>query len=196
MGVVPILNFLHLHLSADERSLEVITWIKSLWSSNDNLNHHCPNDWYGKVFSKGNFIWTPPPAVGEAALEQLCGNMHLHNQNLHVICIPRLVTSPWRKQLLKISDLCITIPFDSIVWPESNFELLILAIILPFFSLHPSKLKSTKLVRESERNLQKVWKGDFPLGRNLLWERLQSAGILESMPGYLVRVVVSFNRDR
>ena len=82
---IPILNFLPLHLSADERNLDVIPLIKSWWSSNDNLDHHCSNNWYGKVFSKGNFIWTPPLAVGEAALEQLCRNVHLHNKNCHVI---------------------------------------------------------------------------------------------------------------
>ena len=191
-----MLNFLPLHLSADERSLEVIPWIRSLWNCDVTLSHHCKNDWYSKVFSKGNFIWTPPPAAGDAALEQLCRNVHLHNHNFHFICIPRLMTSRWRKQLLKVSDLCITMPFDSIVWPESNFEPLIIAIVLPFFSLHPWKLKNTKLVRGCERNLQEVWKDDFLLGRNLLRELLQSARSLESMPRDLVRELLSFSRDR
>ena len=56
MRGVPMLNFLPLHLSVDERSLEVIPWIRSLWDSDVNLDHHCANDWYGKVFSKGNFV--------------------------------------------------------------------------------------------------------------------------------------------
>ena len=75
------------------------------------------------------------------------------------------MTSRSRKKLLKVSDLCITMPFDSIVWSESNFGPLIFAIDLPFFSLNPWKLKNTKLVRECERNLQEVWKNDFLLGR-------------------------------
>ena len=196
MSGVPMLNFLPLHLSAYERSLEMIPWIKSCWSSSDNLDHHCPNDWDGKVFLKGNFIWTPSPASGEATLEQLCRNVYLHNQNFHVIFMPRLMTSRWRKQILKVSDLCITIPFDSIVWLESNFEPLILAIFLRFFSLHPWKLKNTKLVRECERNFQEVWKDYFLLGKNLLRELLQSARTLESMPGCLVREVLSFSGNK
>ena len=109
MRGIPMLNFLSLHLSVDERSLEVIPWIRSLW----NRDHHCENDWYGKVLSKGNFVWTPPSAARDAALEQLCRNVHLHNQNFHFIRMMRLMTSRWRKQLLKVSDLCITMPFDS-----------------------------------------------------------------------------------
>ena len=69
MSGLPMLNFLPLHLSADERSSEVIPWIKSVWNSNINFDHYCSNDWYGKVFSKGNFIWTPSPAARDAALE-------------------------------------------------------------------------------------------------------------------------------
>ena len=79
--------------------------------------------------------------------------------------MPRLLTSRWRKQLLKVSNLCITMPFNSMVWSESNFEPLILAIFLPFFSIHPWKLKHTKFVGECERNLQEVWKDNLLFGR-------------------------------
>ena len=120
-------------------------------------------------------------------MEQLCRNVRIHNHNFHFICMQRLMTSRWQKQLLKVSDLCITMPFDSINGPESNFEPLIIAIVLPFFSLHPWKLNNTKLVRGCERNLQEVWKDDFFLGRNLLRELQQSARSLESIPKDLVR---------
>ena len=132
-----MLNFLPLHLSANKRRSKVAPYTQSVWNSDIKLDHHYPNDWYGKVFAKGNFNWTPPPAAGDLALEQLCRNVHLHNQNSHIICMPRLMPSRWRNQLLKVSDLCITMPFDSIVWPGFNFEPLILADVLPFFSLNP-----------------------------------------------------------
>ena len=93
MRVIPMLKFLHLHLSADERSSEVIPWIRSLWNSDVNLSHHCANNWYSKVFSKGNFIWIPRPAARDTVLEQLCRNVHLLNHNFHFICMPRLLTS-------------------------------------------------------------------------------------------------------
>ena len=51
MRGIPMLNFLPLHLSTDERSSEVIPWIRSFWNSDVTLNHHCANDWYIKVFS-------------------------------------------------------------------------------------------------------------------------------------------------
>ena len=65
----------------------------------------------------------------DAALEQLCRNFHLHDGNCHIVCLPRLMTSRWRKKLLKVSDLFVTVPIDANVWSESNFEPLILAIV-------------------------------------------------------------------
>ena len=52
-------------------------------------------------------------------------------------------------------------PFDENVWPESNFEPLILEIVLPFFSRNPWKLRNTKLVKDYEGSVQKMWKDIF-----------------------------------
>ena len=80
------------------------------------------------------------------ALEQLCRNVHLHNQNFHFIRMLRLMTSRWRKQLLKVSDLCITMPFDSIVWPASNFEPLSIAIVYLSLVFIPGSFKTQSLL--------------------------------------------------
>ena len=108
------------------------------------------------MFEKGIFLWTPAPATADAAIEQLCRNFYLHENNSHVVCLPRMITSRWRKQLLKVADLFVEIPFNGIVWPQCNHEPLILPVILPLHSYPPWKLKHTKFVTECERKLQTV----------------------------------------
>ena len=132
----------------------------------------------------------------DAALEQLCRNFHLYNGNCHIICLPRLMTSRWRNHLLKVADLFVTVPIEENVWPESNFEPLILAIVLPFVSRNPWKLRKTKLVKDCEGSLQKMLKDNFVLGGNLLRELLQSTRSLETLPGSMVRGMLQFSGDR
>ena len=69
----------------------------------------------------------------------------------------------------KVADIIITMPFDNVVLNYlSEFEPLILFVVLPFHSCTPWKLKKAKYVKRCERNLQNMWKNDFSLGRNLL----------------------------
>ena len=75
---------------------------------------------------------------------------------------------------------------DELVWGENNFEPLILAIILSFFSRSPWKLKSTKFVRECEGNLQRMWSYNFLLGEDLLRKLFSVSRSLEIMPRDMV----------
>ena len=83
------------------------------------------------MLKKGNYLWTPALAAADATIEQLCRNVHLHEDIYHVVCIPRLMTARWRNKLGKVADLLLTVPFERNVWPESNHEPLLLAIIFP-----------------------------------------------------------------
>ena len=56
MRGIPMLSCGPLHLSAVARSLKLIPWIRSWWTGDKDLDHYSPNNWYSKVFSKGNFI--------------------------------------------------------------------------------------------------------------------------------------------
>ena len=77
--------------------------------------------------------------------DQLCRNFHLYSTNIFVVILPKLMTSRWRKQLLKVADLFVEIFFNDEVWPCLNFEPLFLAIVLPFTSrMNPSPLKDTQ----------------------------------------------------
>ena len=97
------------------------------------------------------------------------------------------MTGRWRKQLLKVADICVTMPFNDSVWNNCNFEPLIIVIIILFHNAPPWKLKHTSFVRESEMKLQVLWKDDFFLGRDLLCELFKSARTLGSLPRNMVR---------
>ena len=83
------------------------------------------------------------------------------------------MTGRWGKQLLKVADICIAMPFNDSVWNNCNFEPLIIAIIIPFHNAPPWKLKHTSFVRENERKLQVLWKDDFFLGRDFFVRTIQ-----------------------
>ena len=182
-----MLHYLQMHKTVLERSDGLLPWIKTWWLTEEKLNQLSPEGWYSEVFEQGNYLWTPPPAASDAALEQLCRNFHLHHCNFHIVCIPRLMTSRWRKQLLKVCDLYVEMPFDETVWSTSNFEPLILAIVFPFCRHYPWKLKRTKFVREAEGNLQRMWPNNLSMGGNILRDFLKSSRSLETLSGSVVR---------
>lgn len=94
-------------------------------------------------------MWTTPPAATEVVLEQLCRNKHLFESNLHISCLLTLLTFRRGKQLGKVVDVIVLVPFNYTVWSEiTNFELFDLAIILLFHSQPPSKLRNSNFVSQ------------------------------------------------
>ena len=149
--------------------------------------HLSPDGWFDNIFIEGNYLWTPPPAAAQTAVKQLYTNYHLWEKSLHVVCIPCLVTFLWRKKLSKVADTVLSLPFDDKVWPLSNWENLILVIVLPFAHIRPWKLQGTQLVVKCERNMQEVWEKEEGLGGDHLRELLVSARTLDKLPGGVVR---------
>ena len=71
------------------------------------------------------------------------------------------MTSRWREHFFKGFVLCVTMPFDDVVWPDSNFEPLVFAIVLPIINHPPWKLRDSKLFRGCQRKLQTIWKDNL-----------------------------------
>ena len=182
-----ILLFVPLNLGAHERIPAVIDWVKSWWTGKETLHHMSLDDWYERDLYKRNYLWTLPSTAAEAAVEQLCRNFHLHEDSCYIVLIPRLMTSRWRNQLGKVADIIITMPFDNVVLNYlSEFEPLILFVVLPFYGCAPWKLKKTKYVKRCEGNLQKMCKDNFSLGGNLLRKLLNTTWPLESISKSMV----------
>ena len=93
----------------------------------------------------------------------------------------------WWKQLSKVADLIVTLPFDEVVLYQANHESLILAIVFPFANRRPWKLQGTKFLVDGERDLQEVREKEEGLGECCLRKLLVSAGSLEELPEYVVR---------
>ena len=88
------------------------------------------------------------------------------------------MTTMWRKQLAKVADLIVALPFDEKVWSKTNFEPLILAFVFPFIRKKPWKLRGTERLVRSKRDLQEVWEKGDGLGSDILRKLLMSAGSL------------------
>jgi hypothetical protein len=134
-----MLEFIPLHLTAIDRHPQLEQWLLS-WIGSD-AEVLSPSDWFERGHDhdegfydkngywrirhrKGTFIWVPPPAAAEVAVEELRKALIKRNESTHVFVCPRLLTTEWRKQLHKAADLVLTFPagVDSEGWPETMFE--------------------------------------------------------------------------
>jgi len=109
-------SFVPLHQSVQNRQDPSILqqWIEA-W-----LGEGCwlePEEWFEPSAMSSSCIWTHPLAAADAALDQLGKWIHMRpSDTIHVVLIPRLMTSRWRKILGKICDLVFTIPVGSELW--------------------------------------------------------------------------------
>ena len=88
-------------------------------------------------------VWTPnyKDSTFITAVEQLRKAWLKREQSTHVVIIPRLMTPEWKKQLLKLLDLFLELPFDNVWKKDDQHEPLTTAFIFPFLSFKPWQLK-------------------------------------------------------
>jgi len=109
-------SFVPLHQSVQDRQDPSILrhWIEAWLGEGRWLE---PEVWFEPSAMSSPCIWTPPPAAADAALGQLGKWIHMRpSDTIHVVLIPWLMTSRWRKTLGKICDLVFTIPVGSELW--------------------------------------------------------------------------------
>ena len=153
------LEFVALHQSALERSPNLEAWLFS-WMPN-NSKSLTPEGWFSDGHGDGPYIWSPPPAAVDYALDQLCIARHKNPLVFHVVVVPRLFTSRWRKQLIKLSDYVFTFPFIFPLWDKSYHEPLILGLIYPLYPRYPWQFRRTKLVGDLDREMRGMLSGDL-----------------------------------
>jgi hypothetical protein len=219
-----MLNYVPLHLTALERSAGLKQQIIDCVGSSEHprklefLNY---DDWFSRghdiiggsinpdniwipKYKPGTFVWTPPPAGGLIAVEQLRRARLKREDSTHIVIIPRLMSPEWKRQLFKVSDLFIELPFDENWIEASQHEPLVFAVLFPFLSHRPWQLKRTPAFLGMAGLLRGVWKskhispwivlrqlfiqqrklGGLPEG--VVWKMLQSPdafGILYSSGG-------------
>ena len=87
------------------------------------------------------------------------------------------MTRRWRKQLKKVADFFVEMPFDAEVWP---------ATILPFASQLSWKVRYPTSFRGCNMSLHMLWKDDSRMGGDSLRKLIFPSKALESLPGNMV----------
>ena len=82
-----------------------------------------------------------PPAVVDAAMEELFKSRHKRADLFRVVVIPRLMAPRWRRLFNKVCDFtCVVSPGPSF-WPTNMYGPLWVGVVLPFVHCRPWSLK-------------------------------------------------------
>jgi len=202
-----MLKFCPWGLSALERCSCLEPWLVETFGP--SLEILKPKDWYSRGhdhsggfmddygffrlrIKPGLFLWHPPPAAADAALEEIRKARLKRRVSGHVIVIPKLVTTQWLKQVYKASDIVLTIPATNTFWPSTMCESLILAILFPYYRSYPWQLRSTPKLMASGREMRRLFKEDEMAQRNFLRKFFTSTTRLLTLQPDVVRQVLYF----
>lgn len=192
-----MLPFIPIHQDAFVRSPGLVAWLQS-WMGRD-VELLAPEDWYRRghdlvegevevncdgrplpLKRPGQYVWTPAPAAGKAAMEELRKARHKSQKSKHLIVIPRLFQPHWRKLLSKAVDVVVSLPVGHSAWPLEMHEPLTIAFCLPYISHDPWELRRSPYLLELASRLSEVWAtgegSEGPILRELwgLSERLET----------------------
>jgi hypothetical protein len=106
-----MLCFVPLQLSALERSPQLKTWVKD-WFGSEESTWLTPLGWHDEGEKQNQCIWVHPPVVANVAVELLTKSKHKRPDDVHVVLIPRLLTSHWRNFLSKVCGGFFTVPVE------------------------------------------------------------------------------------
>ena len=207
-----MLSFVPIHQTALQGGKGVLEkWIESwLLDGNEKLETLHPRDWYvrghdmsgGQIdraglyrptYRSGKFLWAPPPAVAEAALEEIRKARVKRTSSTHVFVCPRLMTPVWKAHLHRAADLILEIPAGCSIWPSDKFEPLILGIFFPFIKHRPWQLRRSNALLGLENQLRGMWKDGRDDQGVILRKFRTFTGTLDSMsPGLVWKMLQSF----
>jgi hypothetical protein len=175
-----MLSYIPIHLSAVARSSTVQAWVNS-WTGHETFSLLQAYDWFNNGQQAGHWLWCPPPAAANVALEQLAAAVHKRPHTLHIVLIPRLMMASWRKLLGKICDLVFTVPLGTTMWPTDFFEPLVVGIYFPLLRYRPWQLRGTALLDNVESALSSLPRDAVYWGGDILHELFRQARTLGSM---------------
>ncbi len=170
-----IFDYIPIGKTASERSATLVDWIKDCTGEKD-LEVLDPEGWFERghdllpggernveghwipSISPGKFLWLPPPAAADVAVEELRKARHKRQESHHLFVVPRLMKPYWHKQLCKAADIVLTVPAGHDVWASDMHEPLTIGICFPYLKHRPWQLRRSGKLLEMGRTLHGLWK--------------------------------------
>ena len=177
-----LLSFVPLASNALERSPQLKRWLQEVVNT-INPKWLNPDDWFRPHQGSTTWLWSPPPAAADAAVERLRISRHLRPNSLHIVVVPRLMTGRWRKNLGKASDCYFTLHSETL-WPlDVQFEPLLIFICLPYLPHRPLLRERADLCARLCGNMLKsdLPEGDHVRKRDFLRQLLIQARSLSCL---------------
>ena len=216
MQGTPMGDFVPLHLSALERHPKLKDWIKS-WAEVSNedgleLEQLSPKDWFYRghdlstgthnadgywisTIKPGLFLWEPPPAAADIALEELRKARLKRTNSIHVFVCPRLLEPVWRSHLHKSADLIFEVPVGPWYWPSHMYEPLVFGLYFPYLSHRPWHFRGSPSFVELGKLLHRMWKEGCESQGSVLRQLRITTGRLQHMsPKLVFKMLRSFTR--
>jgi hypothetical protein len=188
------LGYIPIHRSACTRSPSLAAELEEMFGGGELLEFLSPNDWFERghditgwkresppgwsslspgfwypKLKKGCYVWEPPPAAAQFAVEELRKARLKRQSSTHIFVCPRLMAPSWRRQLSKVADVVFEIPAGKLTaWDASSHEPLVVGIVFPFLPFRPWQLRGTPKFLAMGRKLCKVWKESETDGRDFL----------------------------
>jgi hypothetical protein len=205
-----MLDFIPWNLTPDERSPQLVPWLKT-WLGNE-AEFLDPAGWFTRGhdhlggspdplgfwhqgIKPGHFVWMPPPAAADVALEELRKARLKRQDSTHYFFTARLLTPEWQKQLWKTADLIFMIPPGSPGWPVEMFEPLTVGIVFPFLRHRPWQLKGTPKMFFLARQVHKMFEEQDLDSGDFLCKLLLGCRRFYSVPADVVRRLLFFESE-
>ena len=148
--------------------------------------------WEMPVFKTGVFVWEPPPAAMQVALEQLRISRIKRQSSTHVVVCAKRMTQEWMRQLNRTADCLFSIKPGNSFWPANQHESLFVAICFPFLNRPPWQLRGTPKMLSVGRKLSSMLKEPEVDGRKFLRKLLLEVKRLPTMSPRMVRKLLYF----